>query len=174
MLHFVRHGRPAIDPDVPAHEWSLDPAYVGDVRALGSHLPRHPRWFSSPEPKALGTARLLTEEPVSVVDEPREHERHMTDWFPDFGDVVRRAFEHPDAPAYAGWEPLARTRQRVVSAVVAILEQHPDSEIVLVGHGTAWTLLRAALLGEEPDLAWWSGLARHAGRRVVRAGCTPR
>jgi hypothetical protein len=29
----------------------------------------------------------------------------------------------------------------------------------LVGHGTAWTLLVAALTGEPPDLARWESLA---------------
>ena len=39
----------------------------------------------------------------------------------------------------------------------------PDSEtvpnsLVLVGHGTAWTLALAALTGAEPDLDRWAAL----------------
>lgn len=159
MLYLVRHGRPAIDRTRPAHEWGLDPAYDDDVLALRDRLPDRAAWFSSPEPKAIATARLLTDEPVEVVADLREHERHTTDWVEDFEAVVRRAFEHPGIPAYDGWEPLAETRLRVVTAVEGILDQHPRDDIVLVGHGTAWTLLRAALTREPPDVDWWRRLS---------------
>jgi broad specificity phosphatase PhoE len=156
MLHLVRHGRPAIDRGRPAHEWPLDPAYADDVRALCPRLRVNAVWFSSPEPKALATACLLTDDPVEVVDDLREHERHTTEWMPDFESVVRRAFEHPDEPAYDGWEPLSVTTKRVVAAVEGILARYPGRDIALAGHGTAWTVLRAELMGEPPDLAWWS------------------
>lgn len=159
LLYLVRHGRPAVDRSRPAHEWDLDPAYADDVRALRPRLPAHAVWCSSPEPKAIGTARILTDEPVEVVPGLREHERHTTDWVEDFESVVRRAFDRPDLPAYDGWAPLADTRTRVVSAVAGILGRHPGRDVVLVGHGTAWTLLRSALLAEPPDLAWWARLA---------------
>ena len=158
-LNLVRHGRPLIDRGRPPHEWELDPAYAEDVRALRPRLPEHAAWFSSSEPKALTTARLLTDEPVEVVDDLREHDRHTTDWIEDFEAVVRRAFERPDVPAYDGWAPLAETRDRVVTAVEGILDQHPGRGVVLVGHGTAWTVLRAALRREPPDLDWWRRLA---------------
>lgn len=158
-LHLVRHGRPLIDRSRPPHEWPLDPAYADDVRALRGRLPRDAAWFSSPEPKATGTAQLLTEAPVRVVPDLREHERLSTDWNHDFAAVVRLAFDQPDLSAYAGWESLADTRVRVVAAARQVLREHPGRDVVLVGHGTAWTLLRAAVRGEEPDLTWWSGLA---------------
>ena len=158
-LYLVRHGRPLVDRARPSHEWELDPAYAEDVRALRARLPEHAAWFSSSEAKALTTARLLTDEPVEVVDDLREHDRHTTDWIEDFEAVVRRAFEHPEVPAYDGWAPLAETRDRVVTAVEGILDQHPGRDVVLVGHGTAWTLLRAALRREPPDLDWWARLS---------------
>ncbi len=169
-LYLVRHGRPLVDRGRPAHEWQLDPAYADDVRALRGRLPGDAAWFSSPEPKALATARLLTDQPVEVVDDLREHERDSTDWVEDFEAVVRRAFEDPFVPAYAGWEPLADTRRRVVTAVTRILDGHREGEVpngrdypgralVLVGHGTAWTLVRSALAGAPPDLDWWARLA---------------
>ncbi|HET7430402.1 MAG TPA: histidine phosphatase family protein [Nocardioides sp.] len=159
MLYLVRHGRPAIDRSRPAHEWPLDPAYAGDVRALRPRLPQHAAWYSSPEPKAIGTARLLTDEAVEVVDDLREHQRVSTDWMDDFESVVRRAFARPDVAAYAGWEPLEETRRRVVAAVIGILDVNPGDDVVLVGHGTAWTLLTAALRDEPADLDAWARLA---------------
>lgn len=159
VLYLVRHGRPLIDRARPAHEWPLDPAYADDVRALRPRLPEHAAWYSSPEPKALATAQLLTDRPVEVVPDLREHERRTSDWVDDFESVVRRAFDRPDTSAHDGWEPLADTRRRVVAATSAILDRHPDHDVVLVGHGTAWTVLRSALSGEAPDLEWWVRLA---------------
>jgi broad specificity phosphatase PhoE len=156
VLYLVRHGRPLVDRTVPAHEWPLDPAYADDVRALRTQVPETAAWCSSPEPKAVATALLLTDDPVEVVDDLREHERDTTDWMEDFGSVVRRAFERPEVSAYAGWEPLADTRRRLVPAVRGILDRHRGRDVVLVGHGTAWTLLRSAWTGEPPDLDLWT------------------
>jgi broad specificity phosphatase PhoE len=159
VLYVVRHGRPVIDRAAPAHQWRLDPAYATDVRALRPRLPEQAAWLSSPEPKALATAVLLTDDPIEVVADLREHERHTPDWVDDFASVVRRAFARPDLPAYAGWEPLADARARVLAAVDDILARHRGTDVVLVGHGTAWTLLRAAATGTEPDLEWWARLS---------------
>ena len=99
ILFLVRHGRPLIDRARPAHEWELDPAGYDDIWALrtSGRLPAHAVWFSSPEPKALATAELLTDGEVGVVDGLREHVRDSTDWIEDFDDAVRRAFAVPDA-----------------------------------------------------------------------------
>ncbi|MGI8522081.1 MAG: histidine phosphatase family protein [Nocardioides sp.] len=158
ILHLVRHGRPLIDRSVPAHRWPLDPAYDDEVRALRPRLPAKARWYSSPEPKALGTARLLADGPVIVVEDLREHVRACADWIDDFETTVARAFARPDEPASDGWEPLAVCTRRVVAAVAA-LGVGGDDDVVLVGHGTAWTALVAALTGAPPDLARWRRLA---------------
>jgi broad specificity phosphatase PhoE len=47
----------------------------------------------------------------------------------------------------------------VTTAVEGILDQHPGHDVVLVGHGTAWTLVRSALTGEPPDLDAWVRLS---------------
>ena len=159
MLYLVRHGRPLIDRSRPAHEWNLDPAYDGDVRALRGLLPGTAVWYSSSEPKAFMTARLLTEEPIEVVPDLREHERLSSDWIEDFETVVHCAFAEPEVAAYDGWEPLAHCRTRVVHAAAGILATHRETDVVLVGHGTAWTCLVSALRGEPPDLEAWARLA---------------
>ena len=160
MIHLVRHGRPLIRRDRPAHEWELDPAGFDDVWALreSGRLPADGVWFSSPEPKAIATAQLLTEVEVGIVDDLREHARHSADWIEDFQGVVRRAFADPATPAHSGWEPLADCRTRVVRAVAGIRAACPDDDLVLVGHGTAWTLLASELTGRPPDLDRWAAL----------------
>jgi len=157
-LHLVRHGRPLTDPSRPASEWELDPTGFDAVWALRERMPDRAAWFCSPEPKAVQTAQLLTDAQVGIVDELREHER-AAGWIEDFEAVVRRAFAEPETGAAPGWEPLTVCRDRVVPAVRRILEVHDDHDVVLVGHGTAWTVLAAELTGSEPDLARWAALA---------------
>ncbi len=162
-VHLVRHGRSLVERGRPPHEWGLDPEGHAAVVALreSGRLPDAARWFSSPETKALQTARMLTDDEVTVVPELREHQRHSTRWFSDpaeFRAVVRRAFDRPHEAALEGWEPLSATRERLLPAVRRILADRPDDEIVLSGHGTAWTLLAAELTGRPPDLEAWAQL----------------
>ena len=163
-LHLVRHGRPVIREGVPPHEWELDPAGYDDVWALreSGRLPAVAAWFSSPEPKALGTAQLLTDTEIGVVDELREHQRGVTPWYQDLQEwrsMVWGVFSAPDRPAHPGWEPLGQTAARLIPAVRRIVAAHDEEDVVLVGHGTAWTLLVAELTGAPPDLARWETLA---------------
>ncbi|MCY7395628.1 MAG: phosphoglycerate mutase family protein [Nocardioides sp.] len=157
-LFLVRHGLPLIEPGVAAARWELDPAGFDDVWALRDRLPQGAAWCSSPEPKAIATAQLLTEGEVGVIDDLREHERSGA-WIEDFPATVGQAFAHPDVAAYDGWEPLAACRARVVRAAINLLRTHAGQDVVLVGHGTAWTLLVAELTGEPPDLDRWASLA---------------
>ncbi|WP_299057920.1 histidine phosphatase family protein [uncultured Nocardioides sp.] len=152
MLHLVRHGRPAIDPAVPARRWRLDHAHVDAVRELRSsgRVPAAAVWATSPEMKALETARALTSGPVAVVDDLREHDRDAG-WLEDFDDAVARAFTDPDSQAVPGWEPLRACGERVRTAYERLRAEHPTAPLVLVGHGTSWTLLVAHLLGLPVD-----------------------
>lgn len=158
-LFLVRHGRPVIVRDRPAQEWELHPAGYDDVWALRDRLPARAAWYASPEPKALQTAQLLTDSDVGVVDGLREMVRDSTDWIEPFESVVRRAFDAPDQPAHPGWETLAVCRARVLAAVEPILAAHAREDVVLVGHGTAWTVLVAELRGAPPDLDAWRRLS---------------
>jgi broad specificity phosphatase PhoE len=162
-LVLVRHGLPLIDPLRPPAEWELDPAGFDAIWALreSGRLPQRASWFSSPEPKAQHTAQLLTDGEVGIVDELREHERGVTEWVEDreqWHALVGRVFAHPAESALPGWEPLETTMGRLLPAVRRILDVHGDEDVVLVGHGTAWTLLVAELTGREPDLARWRSL----------------
>lgn len=163
MLHLVRHGLPAFDAALPPHEWGLDGTGLPAIRELrdSGRLPADARWFSSPEPKSLATALRLTDTEVVVVADLREHERASAHWIEDpvvFRESVDRAFGAPDQSASPGWEPLGVTRDRVVPAVRQVLADHPDDDLVLVGHGTAWTLVVAALTDAPPDLDAWAAL----------------
>ena len=128
------------------------------IVGLHSRLPRGATWATSPEPKALGTARLLTDEPVTVVADLREVVRPAS-WYDAtrFEALVRRSVSEPDVGADAGWEPAASAQARVVAAVRGLLSPEIE-QLVLVGHGMAWTLLVAALIDGAPDLGAWAAM----------------
>ncbi len=162
VLHLVRHGRPVVDHTVPAAAWRLDPAGHDDVRRLRERLPGLATWVSSAEPKATETAALLHDGEVAVLADLGEH-RRAAGAVDDFEAAVVDAFAEPARSAAPGWEPLDRLSARVLPAVRRLLAAHAADgagrDLVLVGHGTAWTLVTAALTGSPPDLGRWRSLA---------------
>jgi broad specificity phosphatase PhoE len=159
-IYLVRHGRPVIDPSTPASAWPLDPEHESAVVQLAARAPwpEGAVWFTSPEQKAARTAFLLAGREVPIVERLREHDRADTQWIDDFAAVMAEAFAQPGAAARDGWESLDDTRARVASAAREIAGAHPGRDIVLVGHGTAWTLLAAELTGTVPDVERWRQL----------------
>ena len=160
-LHLVRHGRPKIEPELSAELWALDARAADPIARLRAAdvLPRPANWYSSAEPKAVATASLLTDTPVTLVEELGEM-RRPAGWVDDadeWSQLVRRSLEEPHGPAGDGWETAEQTQQRVVAAVEAIAKASAGP-VVLVGHGTAWTLLVAALTAQPPDIAGWQSL----------------
>lgn len=155
-LHLVRHGPPLIDPTTPASSWHLDPDEVDRVRELAEAgvLPQRARWVSSDEPKAVETARILAgDADVEVLEDLREQYR-PAGWVDAYAVRVHRSVIHPDEPPEEGWETAGATRVRVARTVRALVEETPG-DVVLVGHGTAWTLAVAELTGSPVDLVAW-------------------
>lgn len=104
------------------------------------------------------TARLLTPQPIRTWADLREVRR--ADWFTTHEGLRAAfldAFDEPARPARSGWEPLDQARLRVTSVVAGLITQD-SGDLVLVGHGTAWTLLVAELTGDSPDLQAWRRL----------------
>ncbi|GAB3401435.1 histidine phosphatase family protein [Flindersiella endophytica] len=161
LLYLLRHGKPA--PDERANEfWELAPDAGEGLAALRTSgaLPSSAVWYSSPEPKALATARALTDAPVEVVEDLREMVRPAGPWL---GAEQWRAFVHAsmaelDTPARPGWEPGRATMVRVTAAARRLREANAGKDLVLAGHGTAWTLLVSALTGQLVDFEAWNGL----------------
>jgi broad specificity phosphatase PhoE len=155
-LHLVRHGAPLVDPSVPAHDWGLDPSQADRVSELATSgvLPGEARWCSSDAPKAVQTARLLAgDQKVETVPALRELMR-PAGWVDDFAVRIHRSLVRPDEPTAEGWETGDSTRERVVAAVRALVKE-TVGDLVLVGHGAAWTLAVAELTGVAVDLAAW-------------------
>ena len=162
LLTLVRHGLPEIDPTVPADRWQLSPDALPALTQLrrSGLIPSGSTWFSSPEPKATASADALTDSLVEVVKALREAVRPAV-WYGDpaeFSALVRRSVLEPRVPAADCWESADQTQSRVLAAAEAILAETMSDHVVLVGHGTAWTLLVAALTACRPDLDAWQSM----------------
>lgn len=156
-LYLVRHAEPEVSPYRDAATADLLPEAEAQLKQIAAQLPPEARFFSSPEPKATTTARLLTPEPVEVVADLREHERGQ-DPVTDYHGTVMRALLRPIEAAHPGWDTAFRTQQRVVEAVRRLIDRLPDRPLVLVGHGIAWTLLVAEYTDSQPDPELWASL----------------
>jgi len=163
-IHLIRHAVPVVDRTVPASEWVLagdQPGLTRLARGLGRVTERG-WWLSSPEPKARATASALTGRQVATDPALVEMRRGRADLTgAQFVAAVTRALAHPGEPALEGWETAASVADRVcAAAVTACVRAHAGAatDLVLVGHGTAWTVLIAGLTGTDPDIAAWRRL----------------
>lgn len=158
FVHLIRHAPPLQDPSRSPWEWSLAAQAAEAVSALRNAgvLPDGARWVSSPEPKALETAALLSAGDVGVDDDLREARRSAEYVATDvFERRVLASFADPARSAAPLWEPLATTRSRIVRAAQRAVAAAAGADVVLVGHGTALTLLVAALTDSPPDVEAW-------------------
>lgn len=161
-LHLIRHAEPVVDPTRPAAEWQLAAEQPG-LAALRAEfqVPANAIWLTSPEPKAFATAAAMAGRDVPTDARLVEMRRggHLSTV--DFADAVARSMTSFDHPARAGWETGSAVQQRVLVAALAACARADAvgaTDVLLVGHGTAWTLLVAALLEAPPDVAAWRRL----------------
>lgn len=159
-LHLVRHAQSQITPDTPAREWNLAPeASMSDLRSAGV-LPERASWFSSPEPKARQSAALITSDQIEVLPALAEVGREGTLLSAEeFTAAVRGYLTDGHGPGAAVWEPRVDATLRIVDGALAAMEHSTEPACVLVGHGTAFTLLVAALVGAPPDAEAWATMA---------------
>jgi broad specificity phosphatase PhoE len=116
-------------------------------------------WVSSAERKAIQTAELLTSNDISVVDDL--HETRRT-WQPEpqgFAAIIERGFLDPLVNHAPGWEPFAAATERLPRATCRTVKAADRGDVVMVSHGTAWTLLASALTAlVAPGLDTWRSM----------------
>jgi broad specificity phosphatase PhoE len=165
----VRHGQ---------SEWNAEGRWQGQenppLTDLGRQQARHAARavgavdaiYASPLDRATTTAHLIAEEtgvgPVVLL--PGLMERHAGSWqgltrtqieeaFPGYLDSGRRP---------PGWEDDDEVEARILDALGAIADEHPDGHVLAVAHaGVIFSIER--LLGAE-----WERLANLGGRWVER------
>jgi broad specificity phosphatase PhoE len=170
-LILVRHSLPEIKREIPAIEWRLSDAGVLRARELAKRLPSPDttRVYTSVEPKAKETGRILAEEwglDVEAIPGLHEHER------PEAQLMTREQFELTIRELFArrtdlvfGSETAERARRRFTAAVMRLIASTPG-DVVIVSHGTVMTLFVAEATGVEP-FAFWKKLEMPAAVKLT-------
>ena len=161
-LCLVRHASVDVRPEQPGPQWHLSAQGRAEAEALAAD----PFWqdlrvlFTSPEPKAVGTAQRIAAPhglPIGIA--------------PDLREVEGRAWTGPDAyqeqvqrylrgEAIDSWEPKDRAQRRVRACIDGILADDSSSRVAVVSHGLILTLYLADLLKLEGAAAYelWSAI----------------
>jgi broad specificity phosphatase PhoE len=158
-LILIRHSLSAVRPDVPPAKWHLAPEGVTRAKAFAGRLDLSAasQIFSSAEPKAVETARVLGEvwgRPVAEVPDLHEHERpeHRMVSRQQFAARIAALFARPSEIVF-GSESADGARQRFTAAVSGLVDRH-DGDIVIVTHGTVMALFIASHTGKDAFELW--------------------
>ena len=148
ILHFITHPEVVIDPTVPVPEWPL--SHEG-IRRMKLALERP--WmsqlgsvFSSAEPKATDTARLIADRfhlSPTIIEELGENDRSATGYLPkiEFEAVANTFFAQPER-SVRGWERAIDAQHRIIAAVDQVIAEAPsDANVAVVSHGGVGALL---------------------------------
>ena len=159
-LYLVRHASPAIQPNVPAEQWTLSERGIEEARALTRIAAT---WnlaavYSSVEPKAQATALVIGDavgQPVRVVEGFQE--LRFDRWIPnadEFAAMIRGIFRQPSASVHGAERADAAAAR--FDAAVRIVEEGPFPAAI-VSHGRVITAYLSQILElDEPFDLWRS------------------
>jgi broad specificity phosphatase PhoE len=156
-VFLVRHAWPERNPRTPPESWPL--SAEGRAQAKGIAVPWREveRVVSSPEPKAVETARIASGRDPVVERDFREVERP---WTPGYADALRK---YLSGEAVDGWETVEAATKRAVAA----LQRHASGgTAAVVSHATLLTLLLAHLEGRAATYDDWMGIGHGWWRDV--------
>ncbi|TCP54740.1 broad specificity phosphatase PhoE [Tumebacillus sp. BK434] len=161
-LYVVRHAQVEIDPKVPAHLWQLSSAGVHSTRELAARE----SWakvrtiWHSPEPKAVGTARVIAEQAGLVMKEHAGlHELAF-----DAGYLSQEEFQSRVGAYFQGgtadpaFEPYHEAEARIAHAVQDIVARSNGQDTAIVSHGRILTVLYSRLLGRRLGPKDWRSI----------------
>ena len=162
-LHLIRHAAVTIDPEVPSADWQVTPDADAAVRQLVSthNLPHCERVFSSPQPKAVATAKVLANEldaKVEIREGLEEHHRKNEAFIESEAEFLSRLeqfFQHSGTLVF-GSETAKASLLRFHRTVAAIMAERGQTEII-VTHGTVMSLFLGKLGGDAFEI--WKTLS---------------
>jgi broad specificity phosphatase PhoE len=133
-IYLVRHAETSPDPERPPATWELTAGGHATALSLNGVLPEV--MFSSPEPKALQTAKHLTHLPVNVIEELREHRTDKEAWISaeNFALSAERYFSNRETRIWG--DSHAETAARFGNALAEIVAQMGGTDrCTVVSHG---------------------------------------
>ncbi|MFZ3007717.1 MAG: histidine phosphatase family protein [Phenylobacterium sp.] len=158
-LILVKHGQPAIVPDVPRSLWALsDEGRMAASRLAGKLTGFDPQFlFASPELKAHDTAAAMGEVLGLPVRTDLDLAEHRADHNPfvsqaEIEALIEQALREPDR-LVLGEETGAAARQRFARAMTRVATAGSGTKVV-VAHGRIISLWLSARLAIDPVPFW--------------------
>jgi|GEM_PF-5947693 len=156
---FLRHFKPKMEKDRHASEWGLDYSARQSLEELLSSgkLSRVGRIISSPEKKALLTAKEISERLDLPLDETplaSEIDRRKSG-FIDGGyfDVVSRYLSEDGSEASKIWESIPSVRNRA-RKLIALLSGKEENALLVVTHGMFLSIILSKAKGTDASEEW--------------------
>lgn len=121
------------------------------------------RVITSHEAKAIETGQIIADHlqlPCHSADDLQEHDRRGVPFFEsqqDFFAAVNRFFNQPDELVF-GNETAVQARERLSTAVIQQIAQHPDDTLAIVSHGTVITLFLTHHNPQLDTIPFWQSL----------------
>jgi broad specificity phosphatase PhoE len=168
----IRHGQTAWNQqdrirgqvDVPLDDSGLAQATATAARIAAEWKPV--ALYSSPLCRAVQTAQTIADRVgLEVHTMPGFNDMNFGQWQGLSPSEVRQRWPEmsqawltaPHTVIFPGGESLARVRQRGMSALNQVIEQHPDQDAVIVGHTVLNRVLLCAMLGLDDSHHWRIG-----------------
>jgi broad specificity phosphatase PhoE len=156
----VKHSLPDISPQIPANEWHLSDEGLQRCQILAEKLsPYSPDLiYSSPEPKAIETASIVSKKlslDIDIALDLHEHRRQTVKLMDQkvFEDSVANFFSYPNDLVF-GEETAAQALERFSACIHSLIINNPAETLVFVTHGTVITLFIAEKCGLKPFPLW--------------------
>lgn len=188
QLYFVRHGQTKLNAanhvqggaiDSPLLEKSIE-----DARKTGKFLCQKSisRAISSPQPRALNTAKFILDEFESIV--PLEKDGLLKEfgygkweglYIPSIAEKYPETFYHlrnePHRynPSFFGGETYQDLIARGTKSILSHAEKNSQSDLLFVGHSILWTATLLSLVGFElKDIRSQTPLANTSISRLIK------
>jgi broad specificity phosphatase PhoE len=159
-LILIKHSLPTIDPKQPAAAWQLSSEGVERCHQLAKYLTDFlpATLVSSHEPKARATAHQIAERlaltPATVYGLEEQH-RLTVPFLPRkaFQETIRALFARPSELVF-GEESADAAYTRFSTTINHLLDEHEDSNLLVVTHGTVISLFLSRVAQLDPYTLW--------------------
>jgi broad specificity phosphatase PhoE len=172
-IYLIKHAEPAVQPDVPAEQWTLSHRGIEEARGIAEAARA---WnlqavYSSFEPKAKATG-LIIAEPANLQVRVIEgfEELRLGQWIAnadDFNDLVRQILDAPAESAH-GAETARSAAARFEAAMNVVLDA--DLPAAVVSHGRILAAYLSCVLRESDPFALWRSIPSAGVARLDATG----
>lgn len=157
-ITFLRHFSTEVDPETPQEEWKLsEEGKRQQEKFIRENDIQHDIVYSSPESKALETARRISEKediPLIVSSDLKEVDRSEEGFIEEHEEYIEMVKKYLEKEADFGWEDYDKVQERLESFSESIKD---EKDILAVTHGMILSTFLPELF-EKDRFEFWQKL----------------